>query len=337
MSERGYISSSEPDVEFVSLIIISKNNYELLKQAIQSIVNCEYSQDKIQLIILEETGTPHIFPSRISYHTIPVENRGFGYARNRALSYAEHEIIVFTDDDCIVEKDWLRKLIQPLQESKETAAVSGAVHVPPCGVVGKCENILGFPGGGMKYVRQSEGKLQSRETFSTCNCAIRKEYIDSVGGFDETMKYGGEDENLSRKIGEKGRIVFQPDAVVYHKPRDSLKSVFFWFARRGYADVYRVLIMKNRNRQVCHFLKNSVLMRFTVFFLISFTTGLRLTLLVPVVVLYYGYLTLKYSWSYAYFPSVKIVMMVPVVRTVMDAGRDWGILKGLLNYKKILS
>ena len=179
-----YTDTGDGSLPEVSVVIISKGNRTMLERATASIGETDYPRSKLQCLVLEETDDPRPLEPWVEYHTIPVKHRGFGFARNRALSYARNAIILFTDDDCTVEKNWISELINPLRKSQRIAAVGGAVFVPSCGVVGKCENIIGFPGGGMKYVHLAAGKVVRRETFSTCNCAIRRSAIDVAGGFN---------------------------------------------------------------------------------------------------------------------------------------------------------
>jgi hypothetical protein len=67
---------------------------------------------------------------------------------------------------------------------------------------------------------------------------------------------------------------------------------------------------------------------------ISAASGLGMLLFFPVLILYYCSLLLKFRWAYRYYPSLKTFLMIPVVRTVMDMGRDWGTVKGMLAARK---
>jgi cellulose synthase/poly-beta-1,6-N-acetylglucosamine synthase-like glycosyltransferase len=328
------LNKKQSELPSVTVIIISKSNHAILEKAIESLSQIDYPRSHMQIIVLEETDTPQPFESWVEYHTIPMRHLGFGYARNKSLTYAVNSIIVFTDDDCTFKIDWLRKLVAPFIESEKISAVSGAVYVPKCGPVGQCENIIGFPGGGMRYVHRSGGKAILHPTFSTCNCAIRRSEIDTAGGFNETMKYGGEDEQLSRYIARNGSILYQPTAIVYHQPRNSIRAVFKWFVRRGYADVHHAIIENRSSYSLVKFFKNAVILRLMVLACISVLSGLGLILFCPVLLIYYCVLLYKFRWSLKYYPSIITLLMVPFVRTVMDAGRDFGIIKGLLTRKK---
>ncbi|MBN1576546.1 MAG: glycosyltransferase [Chitinispirillaceae bacterium] len=318
----------------VSVVIISKGNRGMLERVLASISRTDYPQSKLQCVVLEETDDPQPPQPWVEYYTIAVKHRGFGFARNRALSYARNPIVLFTDDDCTVAPDWIRELVGPLMDSQQTVAVGGAVFVPPCGVVGQCENIIGFPGGGVKYVHAAGGKTVRRETFSTCNCAIRRSAIDGAGGFDESMKYGGEDERISRHIAGQGNILYHPKAIVHHQPRDSLCAVFAWFVRRGFAEVHHAMTARRSSRSIAAgFIQNAVVVRLAVVALFAAVSGLDAPLFFPVIVIYYGVLLWKFRWARRYYPSFATLLMVPVVRTVMDIGRDCGIVKGLLAAK----
>jgi len=328
------LNDKKTELPSVSVIIISKSNHVILEKSILSLSNIDYPRSRIQLIVLEETDTPQPLDRWVEYHTIPMRHLGFGYARNKSLTYAVNPIIVFTDDDCTFKIDWLRKLVAPFMESDKISAVSGAVYVPQCGPVGQCENIIGFPGGGMRYVHRSGGKAILHPTFSTCNCAIRRSEIDNAGGFNETMKYGGEDEQLSRYIARNGSILYEPSAIVYHQPRNSIRAVFKWFVRRGYADVHHAMVENKSSYSLGTFFKNAVILRLIVLAVLSVLSGLGLFVFCPALLLYYCILLYKFRWSLKYYPSTKTFLMIPVVRTVMDAGRDFGIIKGLLTRKK---
>jgi GT2 family glycosyltransferase len=318
----------------VSIIIISKNNRVMLEQVIASVSLVDYPRSKMQVVVLEETDTPKPFEPWVDYRTVPVLHRGFGFARNHALLFACNSIIIFTDDDCTVAPQWIRELVKPLMESPKTSAVSGLIRVPHCGPVGQCENIIGFPGGGMNYFHRSGGKPVHHATFSTCNCAIRRSAIDTAGGFNESMKFGGEDEKISRHIAKSGVIIYQPTAIVFHRPRDSLGGVFTWFVRRGYAEVHHARIDRNFSDLIYRFIINAVAIRLAALAAVCAVSGLGMFLFFPALLLYYCLLLLKFRWALRYYPSPITFLMLPIVRTVMDGGRDWGIVKGLFAARK---
>lgn len=230
------IDMKDIDWPCVSVVVITKGRHAPTESAVASILATDYPVDRREIIVIEETREAcPIQGDNVRYVAIPVRNLGFSFARNQGIRLASAEIIVFTDDDCLVERGWLQELIRPFMESADTIAVAGALLVSGCGAIGECENILGFPGGGVKYLHQARGAMTRWFTFSTCNCALRKSALEIAGGFCEKLKSGGEDSLLSETFLKNGTIFYNPRARVYHQARDSFFGVLFWFIRRGRA------------------------------------------------------------------------------------------------------
>ena len=57
----------------------------------------------------------------VKYVSHPLANRGFPFARNLAIRHASGDILVFLDDDCMIQGDWLAQLL----EAFKTPAVVG--------------------------------------------------------------------------------------------------------------------------------------------------------------------------------------------------------------------
>ena len=225
------------DWPFVSVLISTKDRRPDLARALASLAVQDYPRDHFAIVVVEETAAPAP-PASVTYVPIPREGRGFGYTRAVALRHARGPLVAFIDDDCIAEPSWLRELIAPLQADRDILGVAGAVRVRAAGALGICENILGFPGGGLNYLVRAGGRLVDTQYLSTCNCAYRLEALQRVGGFPEIAPFGGEDYLVGRRVSRLGRCVYTPHAVVYHKPRGTLGADFRWFIRRGRQEVW---------------------------------------------------------------------------------------------------
>jgi len=313
----------------VSVIIITKNRHADAVQAVESVLQDDYPSGLREVWVVEETSAPDpIVGNGVHYHVLPPENRGFAWARNSAVRLAAYELLVFVDDDCRVEPGWLKSLVAPLLERSEIVAVAGAVRVPPCGPVGECESILGFPGGGVKYLERAQGAVIPTATFSTCNCAVRKSVLQRAGGFDERYRRGGEDEYLSLAMARLGLIVYAPQAVVRHAPRDDWFRVFGWFVRRGQARWDAL----GKDGYACKALLTQALISpcIRLACLLGLAALLGLPLLPVLGVTLCAYLAVvgwRYRWARRYYPSLKTLLILPLVKTVMDLGMDFGIMK----------
>ena len=330
------VQAAEPLRPHVSVVVVTKGRHESAAAAVASILRTNYPAERRQIIVVEETLRPRpISGIGVEYHTIPEENRGVAFARNHALRYVSNEIVAFTDDDCLVEEDWLEELTRPLMDDPEVGASAGAVLIPQCGPIGKSEHVLGFPGGGARYLEQASSRILPMKTFSTCNCAARAAVISEMGGFQKGFYWSGEDEMLSRKISRRYRLLYTPFARVYHRPRDSLKAVFTWFMRRGRDRVNVIRLQEVRRLTWTRMAKASPVVRLTGVILLSRLAGVSL---LPVLLaaggLYYLLLIWKYAWSLKYYRDWRVLAVTPVVRTTMDIALDVGTLIELTFPKK---
>ncbi|MDQ6960315.1 MAG: glycosyltransferase, partial [Mariprofundaceae bacterium] len=152
------------------------------------------------------------------------------------IEHAAHDLIVFVDDDCRVETDWLRRLVRPLDDP-QLLGVQGGVTVPDdTNAIGWAETLLGFPGGGMARIHQSRGEIQETMEVSTLNAAYRKQAVINAGGFAAAARFGGEDYVLAKRVARQGRLLFVPSAFVRHAARGNFPAIWRWFVRRGTAE-----------------------------------------------------------------------------------------------------
>lgn len=321
----------------VSVIVITKGNHTEAEAAVTSILATDYPEDRRETIVVEETNNPQpVKGPGVRYVTLAVRNLGVGFARNQGLRHASGEIVAFTDDDCLVDKDWLKELVRPLQENPNAGATAGAVLVTECGAIGQCENILGFPGGGVKYVHASQGRIIPMTTFSTCNCAIRRSVLDDGLCFHEGFQFAGEDQLLSRSISAKHLILYNPNARVRHKPRDSFTGVYKWLVRRGQAEVETARYSGGKWKHFAHAIYISPLARLLT------AAALFVVLRIPIApvfgilfLLYYASVLWRCRWARTYYPSFRTLALLPVVKTVMDIGMNTGILKAIFVRKRV--
>ena len=140
---------------------------------------------------------------------------GLSRARNAAISAARHDVLVFTDDDVLVEPDWLGRLVDALLAAPERSAVTGTV-------------LPGSTGGHVPSVtHRTQPEVFSGRPFADPlfpnNMALRRSAFKEVGLFDERLGAGAafpsaEDSDFGFRLLEAGyEIAFVPEAVLYHR------------------------------------------------------------------------------------------------------------------------
>ena len=211
--------SSIHDNPFVSVVIPTYNRKAALKECIDSLITQSYPEYEIIIVDDGSTdGTTRLLgeysrnnPMVKYFHQ---ENRGPGAARNLGIKNSKGDIICFTDDDCIADKDLIKNLVE-VYTDKNVGGVGGKVSDY------KIKTII------ERYSR--DRNLLNQEIFFnpviTANISYTREAMQKVGYFDESFIFS-EDVDLSIRVRLKGfEIKYTPQAIIYHKHRATLKGL----------------------------------------------------------------------------------------------------------------
>ncbi len=201
--------------KLVTAIITTHNRLSLLKRAIDSVLQQTYSN--IELIVVDDASTDgtseYCLNKSFNYIYIPKsESRGGNYARNIGIKAAKGEYIAFLDDDDY----WLPSKIEKQVSLLNSIEIVGLVF---CGMV---NHILTF--GDEKYIdnppkRCNRGDMSKRILtsipFVTSTLMIRKSILDTVGLFDENLRYWQEYE-FAIRLSQKVYIDFVDENLVVY-------------------------------------------------------------------------------------------------------------------------
>ena len=322
-------TSDQPQPCKVSIVICTKDRPNELARAISSIRASGNVGRQAELVVVEEADEARELEG-VRYVHLPRAGQGFGYARNMGVQAAAGDVILFIDDDCEARNGWADALAKPLLHDPQILGVAGAVQVKDCGLIGYAENILGFPGGGLRYFHGADGRTVPTLYLSTCNCAYRRSALTQAGGFETRARLGGEDLLLAERITAMGPCVYAPDAIVFHKPRGTFSSVFKWFRRRGQSEIGLLHLTEQRGAHVRFLLRSSWTLR-ALLVLGPLALWPMLALLLPILGLaYYSAVLWRFRYARHYPEHKRAWWLVPFVKLVMDWGAEAGRWKGLL-------
>jgi len=149
---------------------------------------------------------------------------------------SEGDYIAFTDADCIPQKYWLENLLKGFND--DVVGVGGGIRNVGDGLWEKSINLA------MSTFIGSANSVQGRffksrrfvKSISGCNSMYRRKDLLDVGGFN-VLSPGAEDAELNRKLLAKGKLLFNPDALVIHHHswtlREYTKKMFRYGFERG--------------------------------------------------------------------------------------------------------
>lgn len=293
----------------VSVIIPTCNRVELLVEALQSLVKLEYPRKKLEIIVIDDGSTDETrkevkklikgFPFKLKYFY--QEKKGISEAKNLGIRNSKGEIIVTTDDDCLFEKDWLKKLVKYFGSS-DIGSVGGPDRAYNLdsdlakAISFAFSSFIGSGGIHGRFVKLRFGKFYPMG----CNTAILRQAIDKIGLFEPRLQ-PGEDTDLNHRIERAGyKLVYAPDAFVWHRSRSSFRGLVRRFYKRGFARV-EILRRHREYGELIYFLPALVVISGFLLFLLSLASPLFLVILVVLSVIYFLFLlTAGFSALFCY-------------------------------------
>jgi len=124
--------------------------------------------------------------------------------------------VFFLDSDCYAERNWIENALSHLDSSPEIIGVTGQTHLwnTESGVA----RFLAHVGGRMNMPTQE----RFVKIAPTMNLALKREVINEVGGFDETL-IRCEDTDLTYKISQHHKILYAPNMTIWFRGAPNLR------------------------------------------------------------------------------------------------------------------
>ncbi len=220
----------------ISIIIPTKDNLEILKQCIQSILaKTTYLNYEIVIIdnqsVNDETLNYYETIRNIKKIKILHYDKPFNFAamNNYAVSTVSSPYILFLNNDTeVINGDWLTVMLE--QAQRENVGAVGAKLLYPDSTIQHAGIILGIigdpPVGGHAHRHLPDehhgycGRAALIQNVSAATAAclfMRKNVFEQAGGFDEQLGIAFNDVDLCMKLRDSGYLlVYTPYARLFH-------------------------------------------------------------------------------------------------------------------------
>lgn len=114
----------------ITVVIPTHNpKTEFLYRTLAALRNQSLSLDEWQLLIIDNASPEAVNPACISWHpcarVVQEKNLGLTHARLRGIVEAEHELLVWSDDDNLLAPDYLAKAAEAFANSPKMGAAGG--------------------------------------------------------------------------------------------------------------------------------------------------------------------------------------------------------------------
>jgi len=199
----------------ISVIIPAYNAEKLISSCLNALNDQTISRTDYEILIVDDGSTDKtagIVGGFENVKLIQQENRGPAGARNNGAKNSNGDIILFTDSDCIPEKNWVEEMIRPFNDDPEIVGVKGIYRTD------QKELIARFVQAEYEDKYDVLKRDQYIDFVDTYSAGFKRKVFLEFDGYDTSFPVAcAEDVELSFRIASKGyKIVFNPRAVVTH-------------------------------------------------------------------------------------------------------------------------
>lgn len=216
-----------------SVIIPTYKDWERLEKCIGRLLHAPKNNFDFEIIVVnnEENHSPPVSikkPARV--RIIHEPEPGSYAARNSGARLASGRYLAFTDADCLPDDNWLQHAVTHFRETE-------------CDLLGGRIDIFMEEGGNAwAYIYEKNTAFSQKKNVAkghavTANLIVKREVFEQLGGFDSTLKSGG-DWDFSRRAVKSGfQLHYADDVIVKHPARVSVRAILIKqkrFAAWGY-------------------------------------------------------------------------------------------------------
>jgi len=206
------------DNPLVSVIIVNYNGKRHLEKCLESLMNVDY--EKCEVILVDNNSTDNsvefvknVYPSVI---IIKLDNNyGFAEPNNIGAKNAKGELLLFLNNDTVVNPNFIREMISVLNQDSKIA-ICQSLLLKPNGEVESSGDFIDILG--RAYMsKEKETKVKEILSARGASMMVRKKMFWELGGFDKNFFASFEDIDLSWRAWIWGyKIVLVPNSIVYH-------------------------------------------------------------------------------------------------------------------------
>lgn len=232
-----------------SLLIPTRHRQEKLGKCLQSVV--KNSLHPNELVVVDSSNNwpetkklVYSFRNKLPNTKIiykKVKHVNVAYSRNQALKLAHGEILGFIDDDVLLEKNWLKKVLATHQKYPKIPEIGGrTLNLNKNNYWAEISSKIS------ESFLENPHKVHYPATLPCLNLSFKNHFLKNRQlSFNESLM-ALEDVEFSLRIRKLGyKILYDPQIKVWHNYRSSFFTFFkqqFWYGR-GYQ---KLKPLKNR-------------------------------------------------------------------------------------------
>ncbi len=222
----------------ISVIICTYNGQKHIRRTLQSLVQQSLPASDYEIIVVNNNSTDatenlvkqfiQTHPqSNIAYYIEP--SKGLSFARNKGIAVAQSPVIVYIDDDAEANATFLEAHVEVYEKNQDAVAAGGKV-IPEYSSGEVPKWLTSYVDGVFSLRDLGDNPQRFHKKYPAgCNMSFKKEALQSIGGFNNNIKYRSDEKFVFLNLLEhKGVIYYTPSSVAIHiidTTRQSLPQV----------------------------------------------------------------------------------------------------------------
>lgn len=215
-----------------SIIICSFNRFEHLSKTIESAIQALKSRKDYELLIIDNNSTDNtaklneLYNSKKEVKYYCEINQGLSHARNRGITEATGEILIYLDDDISLPENYF-EICDSIFDNPDVKIAGGKVLPYKVEIPEWLPKKFYY----LASVFDIGNEIKETSQLMGGNCALRKEVVEKVGKYDISLGrtgkklMGGEENDYfdrARRLGYK--LIYNPELFIFHKINDKLNK-----------------------------------------------------------------------------------------------------------------
>lgn len=257
----------------VTITFPTYNGWEDTKECLESLSKLNYAKRSIEIIVVDNNSqdqTPQKIRKLFSHVKVIEQQKNLGYAKavNISLSKASGQYILFTNNDIVLDRNYIKNMVSLAMSNPEISVIGSMVYLKnPKGKIGfnglRLNPYLGYH----QYDLKNLDQVRECDLPPSGGFFVRRSLIDEIGSLDEGFFLYFEDVDFCLRAKRAGyKIIFNSNAIAYHgQSKTAFRQNFHDIVSQGYKSKWRCIFKNATLVQII----SSIVSQFTLFIIIE--------------------------------------------------------------------
>ncbi len=200
----------------ISVVIPTFNRPVQLATCLRGLARQTFPTRDLRIVVVDDGGGVDLSEAlaetgEVSAILVRQENRGPAAARNTGVRAAATPLIAFTDDDCVPDPQWIRRLVDRLGEGRGLLVGGKVFNGLYLNRYANASQVL------LERVYSYSNERDQCSFFTSNNMALARSDFLQTGGFDERFRTSEDRELCDRWLALGRTMEYETEALVEHR------------------------------------------------------------------------------------------------------------------------